>query len=278
MWHDTFMRVAWHIHICEWPIHMCAMTHSNICVTWLIQIYSYITFIHMCALRMWYLRELSSTRKKENEQGVCEVNQNKYVFVCACVRVCVCVCVSVRVYVCLYVCVCVCVRMCARARARVCVCMFVCMSHLYMWHDSFICVARLIYTCGMNHSYVTWHDAKINSPALQPRPLQWHTYAWVIRHQYDGWPMAHTKLSHDTQTKSLGLQPRPPRIHLTHMNDSWHKHEWGMLHTRISRGTHQNESGHTYKLTCTSAKNSKRDLFICQTSLIHMNDTTLSDV
>jgi len=32
------------------------------------------------------------------------------------------------------------------------------MTHSYVWHDSFIYMTLLIYTCDMTHSYV-WHDA-----------------------------------------------------------------------------------------------------------------------
>ena len=34
------------------------------------------------------------------------------------------------------------------------------MTHSYVWHDSFICVTRLINMCDMTRSYV-WHDSFI---------------------------------------------------------------------------------------------------------------------
>ena len=34
------------------------------------------------------------------------------------------------------------------------------MTHLYVWHDSFICVTWLIHMCDMTHSFV-WHDSFI---------------------------------------------------------------------------------------------------------------------
>jgi len=38
---------------------------------------------------------------------------------------------------------------------------FICdLTHLYMWHDSSICVTWLIYICDMTHLYM-WHDSSI---------------------------------------------------------------------------------------------------------------------
>ena len=70
---------------------------------------------------------------------------------CVCVCVCVCVCERESEWVCVCVCACVCVF------AWVCVWVYV---RVCAWHDTFICVTRLLHTCDMNHSYV-WHDSWI---------------------------------------------------------------------------------------------------------------------
>jgi len=52
------------------------------------------------------------------------------------------------------------------------------MTHLYVWHDSFICVTWLIHMCDMTHSYV-WHDSFISQEfeLVPPRAAPSHTKA-----------------------------------------------------------------------------------------------------
>jgi len=46
---------------------------------------------------------------------------------------------------------------------------------LSMWHDSFICVTRLIHMCDMTHSYV-WHDALVR--------VTWRIHMCDMTHVY----------------------------------------------------------------------------------------------
>ena len=49
------------------------------------------------------------------------------------------------------------------------------MTHLYVWHYSFRCVTWLIYMCDMTHSYV-WHDPFIC--------VIWHIHMCETTHSY----------------------------------------------------------------------------------------------
>ena len=63
------------------------------------------------------------------------------------------------------------------------------MTHSYVWHDSFICVIRLIHMCDMTNSRV-WHDQYICVTWLihifdMPHSHTWHDpficMTWLIR-------------------------------------------------------------------------------------------------
>jgi len=49
------------------------------------------------------------------------------------------------------------------------------MTHLYVWHDSFICVTWLIHMCDMTHSHV-WHDSFIR--------VTWRIHTCDMTHPY----------------------------------------------------------------------------------------------
>ena len=51
------------------------------------------------------------------------------------------------------------------------------MTHLYVWHDSFVCVTWLIRMCDMTHSYV-WHDSFICVTWLIRMCDMTHSYVW----------------------------------------------------------------------------------------------------
>ena len=130
-WHDIFICVTWHIHVCDmmhsyvwhdsflcvmWLIHMCDMTHSHVwfdsvCVPWL---------VHICEM---------------------------------------CLCRMTHSYVCHDPCICVPwpMHMCD-------------MTYSYILHDSFTCVPWHIHMCDMTYLYV-WHDTFTCMTWLIPKIL-----------------------------------------------------------------------------------------------------------
>ena len=59
-----------------------------------------------------------------------------------------------------------------------------------MWHDSFICVTRLIHMCDMTHSYVwhMWHDSFNSVTSLMQS-------SWWLIHMFD---TSHSYVWHDS--------------------------------------------------------------------------------
>ena len=66
------------------------------------------------------------------------------------------------------------------------------MTRSYVWHDSFICVTRLVHMCDMTHSYV-WHDSFISVTCLTPLCLD--PLVRDITHLYASW-LTHMCLIH----------------------------------------------------------------------------------
>jgi len=66
-------------------------------------------------------------------------------------------------------------------------------THVNVWHDSFICVPRLIHMCAMTHSYL-WHDSFIFTWVAYPWSTATRVYASIRGPQHDSFtcvPYAH---------------------------------------------------------------------------------------
>jgi len=77
------------------------------------------------------------------------------------------------------------------------------MTHSYVWHDTFIRVARFVHMCALTHSYV-WHDPFICVTCL--------IHMWDVTQSHHtslryAWVMSHTSMSHVTLMDE-SLRPR----------------------------------------------------------------------
>jgi len=137
------------------------------------------------------------------------------------------------------------------------------MTHSYMWHDSFICVAWLIHICDMTHSF-EWHDSFICMTFVVFVYIFVHIYVWVMSHlltihvthmnescQTYGWVMSHIWMSHvkhmDESCHTYEwVMSNIWMSHVTLMNQSCHTHGWVMSHILTIHVTNMNQSCHTY--------------------------------
>jgi len=84
------------------------------------------------------------------------------------------------------------------------------MTHVYVWHDSFISMTRLMYTCDMTHSY--------------PRQYAYfcihiHLFAyWICKIPY-------------CASENVRIFSHMWMSHVSHIHESCHRCEWAMLQT-----------------------------------------------
>jgi len=88
------------------------------------------------------------------------------------------------------------------------------MTHLYMWHDSFIHVTWLIYTCDMTHLYM-WHDSFLYVTWLIHRPnmTQLTCVTWLNWHMWRDWMTRGRRRQHPTHRRDM--------TKLTCVNETW---------------------------------------------------------
>jgi len=103
------------------------------------------------------------------------------------------------------------------------------MTHSYVWHDSFICVIWIIRACAITHSYVTWpvhmwHDSFICVTRLIHMCDMIHSYMWHDSFIRVTWlihvwhhPFICDRTSHVTSKRVM-----------SRLNKSCHTHEWVM--------------------------------------------------
>jgi len=90
------------------------------------------------------------------------------------------------------------------------------MIHLFMWHDSFICVTWLIHMCDRTHLYV-WQDSFI-------------CVTWLI-HMYDIYmcDRTHSYVWHDSfinVTRLVHTSRVSFKFDMTHSDVTWLIHKW----------------------------------------------------
>jgi len=92
------------------------------------------------------------------------------------------------------------------------------MTHLYVWHDSFIRVTWLIYTCDMTHSYATWLNYMWHDSFIM---VTWCTNIYGIPHLscvtglIHIWDTTHSYVWHDSFIRVTWL------IHTSDMTHSF---------------------------------------------------------
>ena len=147
-----------------------------------------------------------------------------------------------------------------------------------VWHDAFMCVTWLIYTCDMTHSYV-WRDMC----DIRTCSYVWHSYVWHYSCMFVTWltvavpshglprlsliycssatlhnvmfENASNEIDSETAVLSLRESCRTYEwgvshvwmSHSTHVNEACHTYTWGMSHIYMRHVTHMNDSCHTYE-------------------------------
>jgi len=91
------------------------------------------------------------------------------------------------------------------------------MTHSYVWHDSFVCVAWLIRMCDMTNWYV-WHDSFVCVAWLIRMCGLTHSYVWHDSFVYLTWlirmcDMTHSNVRHDSFVHVTWLIRTCDKIH-----------------------------------------------------------------
>jgi len=131
-------------------------------------------------------------------------------------------------------------------------CCYICAmprSHMYVWHDSFICVT-LTAVCNRDVRHMTrvmsriWmsHDTCMNESC--------HTYVTAVTRVCQScrkckWVMSHVCMSHVTHMTRV--MTHLWMSHVTYMNVSWHTYEWIMSQIPMRHVIYANESCNTRK-------------------------------
>jgi len=117
------------------------------------------------------------------------------------------------------------------------------MTHLYVWHDSFICVTWLIHMCDMTHSHV-WHDSSITHMNVWHDSSIHHTHMnqrWRTQcHEWVTCDMTHSSITH------IWMRDEEPSI----MNESCLTYEWVTSHMNVR---HDSFIYHTYEWETSTA-------------------------
>ena len=123
------------------------------------------------------------------------------------------------------------------------------MTHLHMWHDSFLHVAWLIFACNMVRASLSFPVSLSPSRArahLLSRPLthsQTHTPTPLLLFVARALSRVHSSFLSHTHTSMSGPVRRPgigP--------ESWHTYEWVMSETRVRAHlwmSHERDMAHT---------------------------------
>jgi len=249
VWHDSFIRAAWRIHMCDTTHFMCAMTYpyvqhdSFICVltyNGMSQSYSDLPHAYMRCMYVWsdsficviwhmYMCNMTPPHdnwhinKHTNEScRACHVahvpydtrmKESWHIYEWAMTNIWMRHSLYIHDS---FICVPCLIRMCG-------------MTHLYVCHDSFICVPCLIHMCAMPHSYV-WHDSFMCVPWLIHMCAVTHSYVCHASFVCVPWLIHMLDVSQITHKDMQWVTSHIWMSHGTHMNESWHTFEWVMAH------------------------------------------------
>ena len=125
-----------------------------------------------------------------------------------------------------------------------------CRTHVYVWHDTFLCVTWLIHMCAMTCAYV-WHDACIC--------LTWHIYTCGVTSWYV-WHAVCYILPYNCIT--LHHAATATHVYMLHITDRWDV-------CRMTRSYVWHDS-----FICVTWLMHMCNSSICVTWLIHMCDMT----
>jgi len=165
VWRGTFIRVTWHIHVCE-LIHSYVWHDTFICITW---------HIHMCYVAhayVWHDTFLCTTRHIH----MCELTDSYVYMTHSYVRHDIFICVNWRIH--MYD-----------------------MTHSYMWRGTCIRVTwHHSHTCGMTHM---WHGSRAHTMFHREteNSTTWNQnkFSWFRRYAYiHGLGVTHTYMWHDS--------------------------------------------------------------------------------
>jgi len=244
----------WCVCVCLW-VCMCVCVHERVCVSWLIEREKDGEIERGRERKRERDRESSPHHRASSMNTLmvcvcmckCVCRYSLFVWRCAtpkhlyafgvrrktvrgaCVYVLVCAWHDSVHYVCVtWLCVCdMTVHMCGgRATpSYVHVCIRVIrlihmrdMTHVYAWHDSFICVTWLTCVCNMTHAF-EWHDACHMTHAHMTHAYEWHDLSMCVTTRAHVWRdsmMCVTRRIHTCNHT---------RVNVTHMNESCHTHQ-----------------------------------------------------
>jgi len=220
VWHDSFMRVTWLVHMCDLT-HSYVWYDSFICVPWL---------VYMCDMSRSHVWHDSFVYVTWLAALACALHKSHGMLRCVCDMTHLFVCHDSFTFVTWLVYMCdmtsfvwrdsqhmreraANLMACSRVYVKwlMCVCA---MTHSRVWHDSIICVTRLVYTCDMTCSCV-WRDSficvtwLIHDVTRRLIHMCDMTHSWLI-HMCDmthSWLIYMCDMTHDV-TRSTAWAPR----------------------------------------------------------------------
>jgi len=113
-------------------------------------------------------------------------------------------------------------------------------TETHVWHNSFICVTRLMHICDMTHSYIVWCMLRLWIGHVNYLIGSCQKYEWVVSHVCE-WGMSDIGLC--VVCVTLCDMLRVWMSHVAYPHESCHLHEWVISHIYIG----MNESFRTYK-------------------------------
>jgi len=238
VWHDSFIRVTWLIHMCDCctaprPVYVTHMNESCHTYEWVVS--------HIWMSRA-YVSLLHRTAPCICDMTHSYVWHNPLIRVTWLIHMCHCCTAPRPVYVTWLI------HMCDTTHSYVWRGSFICVTAaphcaMYMWHDSFICVTQPTCMCDVAHSYV-WHRSILCvwskwrgsslymcqwAMSLWPMSHIWidpcHTYECDVAHSYETYG-THTYVTHMNEPSSYVWHRARVDESCHHMCDMTHSYVW----------------------------------------------------